>query len=386
MGNGRVLVAYDSQFQSQAQTYADLVKQRTGSEVIMYQAASSSSAIKSKIQSLYKESAGLSYVTIIGRDVDAPTGSQTGKECDNCYAMLSGGTQLDLMVGRIGGSTSEIETYLAKLKKYDSSSTAAWNKKAYGTAFRLAGDEYDTMTALMGSLGQAGFTAHDWDKDGVASSSTSMSKINGGLGVFSYLGHGSGTAWNTPPISVDDTSRMMNTDAPFFEIDVSCLNGGFRGKRCLGEALTTAQGGAIATMMHAPTARGTMCKKYQEQAGEVIRTGAASRVGSVYVTALTKAQAIDADDYAMQAYNIFGDPTLWLAFSKGPAPPPTPVPPTPPTPVPPPSPVPTPVPTPTPTPGSCHAISAVVTDDWCAANCAAGFCPSDLCECDSVVV
>merc|ERR1711953_437261 len=144
-------------------------------------------------------------------------------------------------------------------------------------------------------------------------------------------------------------------------------------------------GGAIATMMHAPEARGTMCKKYQEQAGEVIRTGAASRVGSVYVTALTKAQAIDSDDYAMQAYNIFGDPTLWLAFSKGPSPTPTPVPPTPPTPPTPvpPTPVPTPTPTPTPAPGSCHAISAVVTGDWCAANCAAGFCPSDLCECDS---
>merc|ERR1712048_691724 len=40
----------------------------------------------------------------------------------------------------------------------------------------------------------------------------------------------------------------------------------------------------------------------------------------------------------------------------------------------PPSPIPS--PTPSPTPGSCHAISSVVTDDWCSANCASGFCPS----------
>merc|ERR1712226_1735748 len=39
-------------------------------------------------------------------------------------------------------------------------------------------------------------------------------------------------------------------------------------------------------------------------------------------------------------------------------------------------PSPTPTPTPTPIPGHCHAISSVVTDDWCAANCAGGFCPS----------
>jgi cathepsin H len=45
---------------------------------------------------------------------------------------------------------------------------------------------------------------------------------------------------------------------------------------------------------------------------------------------------------------------------------------------------PTPTPTPAPTPpGPCHAISALVTDDWCTANCHTGFCPSDLCQCDS---
>merc|ERR1711957_74026 len=62
--------------------------------------------------------------------------------------------------------------------------------------------------------------------------------------------------------------------------------------------------------------------------------------------------------------------------------PPSPVP----SPTPSPSPTPTPTPTPSPTPGSCHAISPVATDDWCSANCAAGFCPTDLCKCDGVMV
>lgn len=51
-----------------------------------------------------------------------------------------------------------------------------------------------------------------------------------------------------------------------------------------------------------------------------------------------------------------------------------------------PTPSPAPTPTPSPSPGQCHAISAVATDDWCVANCAAGFCPADLCECDRSVV
>merc|ERR1711924_126977 len=32
--------------------------------------------------------------------------------------------------------------------------------------------------------------------------------------------------------------------------------------------------------------------------------------------------------------------------------------------------------------GQCHALSPVVTDDWCTTNCHAGNCPADLCLCD----
>lgn len=99
-------------------------------------AGSSASAIKQTISGYYEDSASLSYVTIIGRDVDAPTGSNTYKECDNCYGMLSGGVNVDLFIGRIGGSASEIETYLEKLKSYDSSSTAPWNKKSLRYSFQ----------------------------------------------------------------------------------------------------------------------------------------------------------------------------------------------------------------------------------------------------------
>jgi len=67
--------------------------------------------------------------------------------------------------------------------------------------------------------------------------------------------------------------------------------------------------------------------------------------------------------------------TPTLSTSPIPTPPPTP-----PTPVPP-------QPTPSPTPsGDCHSISSVTTDDWCNSNCHAGFCPADLCKCDSIMV
>merc|ERR1712166_1395398 len=166
---------------------------------------------------------------------------------------------------------------------------------------------------------------------------------------------------------------LSNQKMPFFEIDVSCDNGAFQTYRpCMGEALLTATGGAIATMMHAPEARGTMCKQYMVQASVALKEGKLNRVGSVYTASLMAAQAMDPDDYAVQGYNVFGDPTLKLPFAAGA----------------PPSPTPTPVPTPppTPTPGHCHAISALASDDWCESNCHAGFCPTDLCKCDSELI
>merc|ERR1712000_380940 len=99
-------------------------------------------------------------------------------------------------------------------------------------------------------------------------------------------------------------------------------------------------------------------------------------------------------EYGTNTCSLASDPSssTGAAPAPTPVPPPTPKPtpvPPPPTPAPtpvPPRPTPAPTPVPTPTPGQCHAISTVVTDDWCTSNCQAGFCPSDLCKCDSVIV
>jgi len=378
---GRVLVVYDAALKSEAETYANLVRDRVGpSDIVMYEAEYSSSSIQSKIRTLYQEPEKLAYVTIVGRDVASPTGSQTRTACDNCYVMLSGGTDLDIPIGRISGDSAGVNSYLDKLRKYDASDTSPWTKQAYGTYSMVMQDELRMMTNVMNTLKDGGYTT-SFVQDTRTSGSESAEHMNEGLGVFSYIGHGSGTAWNTPRFSVSQVQSLTNYDKPFFELDVSCDNGDFQNHRpCMGEALITSRGGAIATMMSSPTMKGTMCKRYQEQAATAIVQGTASRVGNIYNVGLMKGNAITRDTYAMQAYNVFGDPTQAIVGSK-PVPTPTPSPTPSPTPVPPP-----PSPVPTPTPGSCRAISALVDDDWCQANCASGFCPSDLCKCDGIVV
>merc|ERR1712087_265629 len=211
-----------------------------------------------------------------------------------------------------------METQLTKIANYDESSTQAWTKQAFGTAFNLAGDEYKTMTDIMDNLGKMGFTKHEWKHGNEADASEVFEQTNQGLGIFSYLGHGQGDAWDTPMMTEDGIRGLTNQKMPFFEIDVSCNNGGFQTySPCMGEALLTTTGGAIATMMHAPEARGTMCKHYMVQASIALKQGKVNRVGSVYTAALMAAQAQDPDDYAVQAYNVFGDPTLKLPFAAG---------------------------------------------------------------------
>jgi len=316
---GRVLVVYDSKFEAQAEKYSDLVEKRMGQKPLMYE-ADSSSGIQSKIKDHYKEVESLSYVTIIGRDVPTLRGSKTGgKECDHCYVMMSGGVSLDLFIGRLSGSTvQDIETQLTKISNYDESSTEPWTKQAFGSAFNLAGDEYSTMTKEMENLEELGFTKHDWVHGGSTNAQHIFEQMNQGLGVFTYLGHGQGDAWDTPMMTLSGIRSLTNQKMPFFEIDVSCDNGGFQTYRpCMGEGLLTATGGAIATMMHAPEARGTMCKQYMVQATVALKEGKVKRVGSVYTAALMAAQAMDPDDYAVQGYNTFGDPTLRLPFAAG---------------------------------------------------------------------
>merc|ERR1712110_650799 len=222
-------------------------------------------------------------------------------------------------IGRLSGTTSaDIETRLTKIANYDESSTQAWTKQAFGTAFNLAGDEYKTMTDIMDNLGKMGFTKHEWKHGNEADASEVFEQMNQGLGVFSYLGHGQGDAWDTPMMRESGIRGLTNQKTPFFEIDVSCDNGAFQTySPCMGEALLTATGGAIATMMHAPEARGTMCKHYMVQASVALKEGKVNRVGSVYTAALMAAQAQDPDDYTVQAYNVFGDPTLKLPFAAG---------------------------------------------------------------------
>merc|ERR1712000_279592 len=102
------------------------------------------------------------------------------------------------------------------------------------------------------------------------------------------------------------------------------------------------------------------------------RSGSASIIGDTYGKGKVILVSPHPEHEYLQNCDIISYMALYAAGGSAPSPTPTPTP--------------VPTPTPTPTPGSCHAISPLVDDDWCKENCAQGFCPSDLCECDGSVL
>jgi len=319
---GRTLVIHEAQFKSHAQEYADYVKAQWAQESILFEAAASAEEIKSVIKQHYNEAAGLSYVMIIGRNVPTPTGSSTDAECDNCYAMLNGDT-LDVFVGRLSGATAEdIETQLAKFKTYISTSKNAWNEKAHGSCYPAPWDPtgYEQLFKdMMKEFGDMGFSQHEYVmSDSPGAGRKAIEEMDSGIGVFGYIGHGSGTAWNTPSIGVDDVRSLTNTEKHFLELDCSCDNGGFQSHRpSLAEALLTSKGGAVATMMSAPTID-TCCLDYLRAAPQVLASGKVKRMGPMFVASLAKAQVAAPDRARTQSYNIFADPALEIAFLNSP--------------------------------------------------------------------
>jgi hypothetical protein len=255
---------------------------------------------------------------IIGRNVPTPRGSATRAECDNCYAQLNGDT-LDVFVGRLSGASSDdIDTQLAKFKTYISLSKDDYNEKMHGSCYPAPWDPtgYEQLFKDMTKeFGQMGFSQHEYVMSTApGAAQTALQNMNDGIGVFGYIGHGDGTAWDTPYRNVGDVQSLTNTEKHFLQLDCSCDNGGFQSHSpSLAEALLTSKGGAVATMMSAPEID-TCCLDYLRAAPQVLAEGKVKRMGPMFVASLAKAQVAAPDRARTQSYNVFADPALPIAF------------------------------------------------------------------------
>merc|ERR1712064_195760 len=102
----------------------------------------------------------------------------------------------------------DIETQLAKFKKYIDTSKDIWNEKAHGSCYPAPWDPtgYEQLFKdMMQEFGEMGFSQHEYVMSNTqGAAQKALEQMNSGIGVFGYIGHGSGTAWNTPSMDVND--------------------------------------------------------------------------------------------------------------------------------------------------------------------------------------
>ncbi|MBM4395938.1 MAG: hypothetical protein FJ087_09630, partial [Deltaproteobacteria bacterium] len=148
--------------------------------------------------------------------------------------------------------------------------------------------------------------------------------IDDGRGVLAYLGHGSGTAWDTtvPPFEVGHVGALANAGRLPFVMDVSCLNGRFDGAAdCLAEAFVkagTAEAPTGAVAMYSSSSDTTWDPPAEMAIGVFEgllvhgqhRLGAALAHGRAHLVEVMGATAETA--LVFQQYVLFGDGLLLL--------------------------------------------------------------------------
>ncbi len=227
-------------------------------------AGGTASAIATYVENYYNDN-GLAYLLLIGDDSQVPTlsGGGLGGHSDNAYAYITGDDHyLEFFVGRFSAeSTADVATQVERTIEYEKGNelTSDWLNKTMGVASSEgagSGDDgeadwqhYRNMAIdlldFTYTYAYENFDGSQGGNDASGSPSPSMvgNDINEGVGMITYTGHGSETAWSTSGYSVSDINNLTNDNKLPFIWSVACVNGAFVGNTCFGEAWLRATNG-----------------------------------------------------------------------------------------------------------------------------------------------
>ena len=249
-------------------------KKKTGFEVMVKDVAGlgDAAAIKAFIQQQFRQR-DVTYVLLVGDAGLVPSSRLGGHDSDNDYAYVAGNDHYpDLFVGRFSAETSEqLKRMLNRSILYELYPVAdsAWYHTAVGIASQQ-GPGYRGMfdyqhirtidSGLMDSLKyQPVFEYFDGsqggrDAAGNPSAVQIVERLNDGVGLVNYCGHGNVGVWTTSGFNNEDVQQLTNRRKWPFIFSVSCATGNFVHHTCLAEALQRAgifeiPTGAVASLM-----------------------------------------------------------------------------------------------------------------------------------------
>jgi gingipain R len=330
---GRMLIVTDPAF------VADLApfiawKTRLGIDVELLttaQTGATAAEIRGVLQTYYDEPEGLAWVILVGDREQIPprVGLYDGSDSDSRYALLAGyDSYPDVFVSRISADTrAQVQIQVAKFIAYEKQpavgAAAAW----YGRSTGIASDEgiptdYERIELLRTELLSYGFHTVDRVYQNLGGTSAGIrTALEEGTGLINYLGHGTGTAWESVPFDINDVINLENPNRTPWIIDVSCSNGDFALNECFAETWlragsVSAPKGAVAAISATSLAPWIPPTVMQSEIVDLLTAEQALSLGALYYGGLMKVLdlygGLPVAIRVMEQNVIFGDCSLMV--------------------------------------------------------------------------
>ncbi len=223
-----------------------------------------------------------------------------------------------MAVGRIPAQTAEqVATAVAKTLAYEQSPDAAgWSSRA----LFVADDKQDSFQQISDDLA-ANYLPADYQVEKIYLGQTDdanaavIEQLDQGVGVLTYVGHGSMNVWAQEKIlSTDDAGALRNDALPFM-MTMTCLVGYFHHPQAtsMGEALLFNQNGGVVGAL-VPTSESLATD--QSELASNIYTHLFGDAGTVGEAIMLGKQDLSAERDLMQdlieTFTLLGDPALRL--------------------------------------------------------------------------
>jgi hypothetical protein len=195
----------------------------------------------------YYNTTGLTYLLLVGDSEHIPSLQKSG-DSDAAYGHILGAdSYAEVFVGRFSAqSVANVETQVQRTIYYEKEigTDASWISKAIGIASDEGtageGDDGESdrnhMDNIRTDLLNYGYSPVEQIYDPGASASVLATRINEGVGLIDYIGHGSDYSWVTTGFSTTNVGNLTNENMLPFIFDVACVNGNFHNQTCFAES------------------------------------------------------------------------------------------------------------------------------------------------------
>lgn len=332
---GEMLIISPTEYLSKLDTFINWKNQRgLKTEIVEYSTiGSTAEQIKTYVIDYYNNH-NLVYLLLIGDAEDIPSLYKSG-DSDAAYGHILGDdSYTEIFVGRFSAENeTQLETQVNRSIYYerDIETSATWLSKAIGISSDEGGGgqgddgeaDREHMDNIRTDLLNYGYDPVEQIYDPGASATTVSNKLNEGIGLINYVGHGSDYSWGTTGFSVNDVNNLTNENMLPFIFDVACVNGNFHGQTCFAESWLRATNngnftGAVAIIASTINQSWESPMDAQDEMNDILIESYENNIKRTFAGIVINGGMHMIDEYGSDGsdmantWTIFGDPSLLI--------------------------------------------------------------------------